>query len=196
MILEVRLTIASEWVDLLKAAAEQGDVDAQLVLRKLRTCDRLRLVFSLFRWGALSEKCDDRIRRRRKSGGAMVSHGRRAGICQRRSRLWWPVSLARLDGQRHSFCLRGLHACVLQVFGRAQCVEGRCAHGSNDSAVSTQLVSSAMVTPSHGRRAGICRCAGQSGLHVFPYRYTHIGAKKNAVFSFCYQCVGSVFPRA
>ena len=32
MILEVRLTIASEWVDLLKAAAEQGDVDAQLFL--------------------------------------------------------------------------------------------------------------------------------------------------------------------
>ena len=61
MISAVRLTVASE-LDSLKVAAEQGDADAQFNLG-VHVCHRRRRSPKRYR------------------GSAMVSHGRRAGIC-------------------------------------------------------------------------------------------------------------------
>ena len=63
MILTVRLTVASELVDSLKAVAEQGHSSAQFNLGVMYATGE----------GVPPKRC---------RGGAMVSHGRRAGKCR------------------------------------------------------------------------------------------------------------------
>ena len=108
MILAVRLTVASELVDSLKAIAEQGDATAQFNLGLMYDTGEgvPENDAEAVRWYRMAAEQGDangaaqsgshvshwrRRSRKRCRGGAMVSHGRRAGICLGAVQSGWHV---------------------------------------------------------------------------------------------------------